>query len=316
MPFQRGDDSGQKASGPAGRNPDELLRQGNGGAGPACGLPEFDEKTIAKNTDEYDVKMRAYAEKYEQELETLEKQIDKTAMAYLEFGQITKEEAVALEETYDISVKSSIYETGEPNYIQLWNRLAAKSPVVKHVWRFVTGMLESARHESKKSYKESKSFYRGTSMSELAKVVRDGGIAVRLPGEGAVGDSDPTSLTPVLEVAMQYASGRGEGGSDTRPDGVVLEYDAESIRRTGKARLMEYNVMGRWSRRKILPLRWSHQREITIPHGLKEPELVGVIMHESGARLNPDIVAALKDKGIKLTVIKEWSDASIYPRDG
>ena len=52
MPFQRGDDSGQKAPGPAGRNPDELFRQGNGGAGPACGLPEFDEKTIAKNTDE------------------------------------------------------------------------------------------------------------------------------------------------------------------------------------------------------------------------------------------------------------------------
>lgn len=115
---------------------------------------------------------------------------------------------------------------------------------------------------------------------------------------------------------MQYACGRGEGGSDTRPDGAVLEYDAESIRRIGKARLMEYNVMGRWSRHKILLLRWSHQREITMPRGLKQPELVGAIMHESGARLNPDIVTALKDKVIRLTVIKEWSDASIYPRDG
>ena len=53
-----------------------------------------------------------------------------------------------------------------------------------------------------------------------------------------------------------------------------------------------------------------------MPRGLKEPKLIRVIMTESGARLNPDAVTALKDKGIKLTVIREWSDASICPQDG
>ena len=75
-------------------------------------------------------------------------------------------------------------------------------------------------------------------------------------------------------------------------------------------------MTGRIGGHKILLLRWAHQREVTMLRGLKEPNLIGVAMHESGARLNPDIATALKDKGIKLTVIREWSDEYIYPKGG
>lgn len=46
--------------------------------------------------------------------------------------------------------------------------------------------------------------------------------------------------------------------------------------------------------------------------GLKGPKLIAVVMDENAARANPGLVMALKDAGIRFTILREWSANTIY----
>ena len=52
------------------------------------------------------------------------------------------------------------------------------------------------------------------------------------------------------------------------------------------------------------------------PEWFKGPRLKGAWMDEHAARDNPELVMALKDAGVKLTILAEWSDNTVYMYPG
>ena len=288
-------------------------------------LPEFDKTTINKNTEDLHSLMDRFKIEYV-DGELSRESIHEDLMLAFEEGNISKRELDLLDRARGMIVKPHEYEAKIKEFGELWDRLSYKSDYVFGAREYLRGVEKASRIEGVQLYEEAPAFYRGTSIDELKNVLRDGGISVKQPGVYRVRresgkpatpiDEDDVdnqvSLTPRLDVAMQYGSGKGELNKSRRSDGVVLEYDAESVRKTGRARFMKYGAIGTFGKDKVLNTRWSHQREITVPNGLKGPRLTGVLMDEHAARDNPELVMALKDAGVKLTILAEWSDNTIY----
>lgn len=148
--------------------------------------------------------------------------------------------------------------------------------------------------KNRRGYENAPSFYRGTTMAEAVDVVRRGG------GISKDGCYDFTSLTTDLGVAVKF--GR-------RRDGVILEYDGISIRKTGKAIPVQYSH--RHSRygesiNRGLPLMFSLEDETRIPDATEGPVLKHVMLGADNAfagRLRPD-VGRLENAGIEVSAFR------------
>ena len=108
----------------------------------------------------------------------------------------------------------------------MWHA-AGKVSTLKAMDDELAAWSDAVTKQNRRSYEAAETFYRGTSIKEALDVVERGG------GMSKDGMFDLTSLSTSLGAAL--TSGRKNKIQ------VVLEYDGDSIRRTGEAVPVEYS---------------------------------------------------------------------------
>lgn len=284
---------------------------GSGGGTDLDGMPEFDKKTVGVNTSKQDG-MMANFERFVQVTDAKLEAAVLAASTACDRWDITPGEAREVITGFGSVVAPSEYDEVYEEYVGLWDKLSKQSSVLNESWEWLRLMKGQVEASQERGYAKSGSFYRGTDLEELGLAIERGGALV---GRGARPD---ISLTMHEEVAIQYGSGIGELNEPSREDGAVIEYDAESVRATGKAKPMAYDYRqmyghGAGRGQKVLSLRWAHQAEIVVEKNITGTRITGVRMLERAARANPELAIGVVGRGAKLTLVNGWS-GSIYGR--
>ena len=103
---------------------------------------------------------------------------------------------------------------------------AGRVTALKAIDDDLTEWSDAATEQNRRGYETARTFYRGTSIEEALDITRRGGISKD-------GRFDFTSLSTSLGAALTF-------GRKNKIQ-VVLEYDGDSIRRTGEAVSVEYS---------------------------------------------------------------------------
>lgn len=267
------------------------------GTGDIGRLPEFEQNLVDKNTREMDARVLRYVRDWDIAKQTMRNNAHALASIAGSLGPYDGEEAMVLSNAYKFGVPVYV---GLADFKDRFAALARKSEPVAALWRKLQAERESIKREHERMYMEAKSFYRGTSTNEAKKVARYGGIAAK-------DWSKVASFSMSEGPAAQYASGVGELKGDVRVNGVLLEYDADSIRNSGKARIMEYDFISDFhAKPKVLCLRIAPQYEVEVERGAGEPRPVRAVLVRDAALENAGLVPDLKARGITIEILNTW----------
>ena len=177
----------------------------------------------------------------------------------------------------DLSYTLTDFTANEETISDMWAK-AAGVPAMAKIGRLLSDMSAEATERNRRLHETTKSFYRGTSLAEAADVGRRGG------GISKDGDFNYTSLTVYVGSASLYGWWNGVQA--------ILEYDGDSVRKTGKAVPVEYSHKKDDAAQAIgrgMPLFFSTDWETRIPDETGGPVLKNVFLRPQGVFTTNDL---------------------------
>ena len=261
---------------------------------------EFEGEAVKRNTDKAyewttDYRSRQVGADHElcHALDLVEKARDE--------GAVKPSEAIVLLCGIEGSTEGEFREN-EERCARLWEKLATKHKDIRKALNVIRSMESRAKKNQSAGYKHSKKFYRGTNIAELRQIMGDGGVdnyATRY-----------TSLSFSESAAAYFASGMFTIHGGVRHDGVMLAYDGDAVRNTGRASPVTYLFQDASSGKNeigvTVPVEWYVQSEIRVPGRIKDLEITDVVMTYKAALNNPKLVERVREQGASLAVITEW----------